>query len=163
MKQSSKLDKSPTLPSILSIPFKLVASTIHSRILVSFLNLLLKEQIDDGELDFLENKNLCIKVCDANIAYFISLKNNQLIPVKSTVNNDIEIQAKIYDYLQLAARQQDPDTLVFQRKLVMLGNTELGLELKNFLDGLDLESHRSFVKIEYLLINGLPIYKQLFS
>ncbi|MCW8935069.1 MAG: SCP2 sterol-binding domain-containing protein [Gammaproteobacteria bacterium] len=163
MSLSQKIENTPKFPGILSIPLKFVPSTIHSRILVGFLNLLLKEQINEGELDFLENRRLCIKVSDVNIMYFISLNNNRLITVKSNSNCDIELQANVYDYLQLAARKQDPDTLVFQRKLVMQGNTELGLELKNFLDSLDFESNRHFEKIERLLKNSLPIYKRLFS
>lgn len=162
MSLSPIIEKAPKFPYILSVPFKLVPSSIHSRMLVSFLNLLLNEQIEDGELDFLENKKLCIKVSDINIMYVISLKNRKLIAKYENSKNDIELRASAYDYLQLAARKQDPDTLVFQRKLVMQGNTELGLELKNFLDSLDLESHKNFEKFERLLINGLPIYKRLF-
>jgi len=163
MNLSPIIENTPKLPYLLSIPLKLVPSSIHSRLLVSFLNLLLNEQIEDGELDFLESKHLCIKVSDINIMYFISLKNRKLIANNTNSNIDIELRASVYDYLQLAARKQDPDTLVFQRKLVMQGNTELGLELKNFLDSLDFESNKDFVKFERLLINSLPIYKRLFS
>ena len=160
---TNKIEKSPHLPFALSIPFNLVPSTVHSRLLVGFLNRLLKEQINDGELDFLDNKKLCVSVTDANVHFYISLRNNRLITVTPTSKTDIKIQASVYDFLQLAARQQDPDTLVFQRRLVMQGNTELGLELKNFLDGLDLESRGSFAKIESLLIKSLPVYKRLFK
>ena len=155
--------KSPQFPGILSIPLKILPSTVHSRLMVKFLNLLLTEPILDGELDFLNNKKLSIKVCDADVTYLISLKNKKLVAINSGSKNDIELQANIYDYLQLAARQEDPDTLVFQRKLIMQGNTELGLQLKNFLDGLDLESRNSFAKLEALLIKALPVYKRLFQ
>jgi predicted lipid carrier protein YhbT len=37
----------------------------------------------------------------------------------------------------LAARREDADTLFFQRRLRMSGDTELGLYLKNFLDAFE--------------------------
>lgn len=163
MNTSRTIEKSPLFPPMLSFPFKLLPSKIHSKILVIFLNRLLVEQISEGDLDFLKDKTLCVKITDMGFSYHISLLNNTLITVDSSAKNDIEIQACVYDFLQLAARQQDPDTLVFQRRLVMQGDTELGLEIKNFLDGLDLEASSSFSKIEYYLQKSLPIYRRLFS
>jgi len=40
-------------------------------------------------------------------------------------------------FLALALRREDPDTLFFSRRLVLEGDTELGLALKNALDALD--------------------------
>ena len=37
----------------------------------------------------------------------------------------------------LALRREDPDTLFFTRRLVMTGDTELGLVVKNALDAID--------------------------
>ena len=145
------------------MPGKIIPSKIHSQVLVVFLNRLLAEQLSEGDLGFLEHKYLCINISDAGIKYYLSLKNQKLISVASQNIVDIEIQANLYHFLQLAARQQDSDTLVFQRLLIMQGSTELGLELKNFLDGLDLESSTEFTKIERLLKKILPLYKRIFS
>jgi O2-independent ubiquinone biosynthesis accessory factor UbiT len=41
--------------------------------------------------------------------------------------------------LLIAARKEDPDTLFFQRRLKIEGDTELGLEVKNLIDGIDIE------------------------
>jgi predicted lipid carrier protein YhbT len=43
----------------------------------------------------------------------------------------------LYDLGRLAARKEDPDTLFFSRRLVMEGDTELGLLIKNTLDAID--------------------------
>ena len=43
------------------------------------------------------------------------------------------------DLLMIAARKQDPDTLFFQRRLVIEGDTELGLYVKNLMDAIELE------------------------
>ncbi len=166
---SSFINKNkPVLPAYLSKPFSFIPSKLHSNILSQFLNKLLISEINEGDLDFLLDKKLCIKINDANIKYYITLKiskskTRKISPSSFSTQNDIEISASIYDFLQLAARQQDPDTLVFQRRLIMQGNTELGLEIKNFLDGLDLESSAVFSKIDSLLKKGLPLYYKLFS
>ncbi|MCK4709020.1 MAG: SCP2 sterol-binding domain-containing protein [Gammaproteobacteria bacterium] len=163
MSHSNKPQKSPFLPRLFSTPFKLIPSTLHSQIMPLFLNKLLSEQIADGDLDFLEDRFLCINVIDLGIQINMSFTTGKLVKSVMENNYDLMIQASLYDFLMLAARQQDPDTLVFQRKLIMQGDTELGLELKNFLDGLDLESTGSFNLIESFLQKSLPVYKRLFS
>jgi predicted lipid carrier protein YhbT len=49
---------------------------------------------------------------------------------------DVTVRASLADYLALALRREDPDTLFFTRRLVLEGDTELGLALKNALDAL---------------------------
>lgn len=51
---------------------------------------------------------------------------------------DVTFGASLSDYLILARRQEDPDTLFFQRRLSIEGDTEVGLALKNLLDATDL-------------------------
>jgi predicted lipid carrier protein YhbT len=50
----------------------------------------------------------------------------------------LTIRATAYDFLMLATRREDPDTLFFSRRLAIEGDTELGLFTKNALDALDL-------------------------
>lgn len=50
---------------------------------------------------------------------------------------DAIISADALDFIALARRQADPDTLFFNRRLVMQGDTELGLLVKNTLDAID--------------------------
>lgn len=40
----------------------------------------------------------------------------------------------------IAGRKEDPDTLFFQRRLSIQGDTELGLEVKNLLDNIDFDN-----------------------
>lgn len=163
-----RLEKSPILPRYLSTTFSFIPSKVHTNMLVQFLNKLLMEQMREGDLDFLMDKCLCININDAKIKFYISLIktndiNRKLISMPFNKNNDIEITASTYDFLQLAARQQDPDALMFQRRLIIQGSTELGLEIKNFLDGLDLESSVVFSKIELILKKSLPLFRRLFN
>jgi len=50
---------------------------------------------------------------------------------------DVAIGANAWDFVQLARRQADPDSLFFSRRLSMEGDTELGLLVKNTLDAID--------------------------
>ena len=156
-------EKIPLLPSFFAAPLRILPATAHTILLTKFLNRALSEQIKADELYFLNNKRLCISVKDAGIKFYLSFVNGRLINVGAKEKNDVEITACIYDFLQIAARQQDPDSLVFQRRLIMQGDTELALELKNFLDAVDLSASSGFVKIEAALLRLLPVYKRLFS
>src|SRR3546814_2476010 len=51
------------------------------------------------------------------------------------------------DLLLLAARLEDADTLFFQRRLVLTGDTELGLTVRNLLDRLPWEAVPLAVRI----------------
>ncbi|CAG1008604.1 hypothetical protein BURK1_03551 [Burkholderiales bacterium] len=50
---------------------------------------------------------------------------------------DLTVAATLSDFVALALREEDPDTLFFARRLAVEGDTELGLVLKNLLDGID--------------------------
>ncbi|MDH5392285.1 MAG: SCP2 sterol-binding domain-containing protein [Gammaproteobacteria bacterium] len=166
MNHANELLHSPRLPGFLATPLRLIPARLYCQLMPVFLNKLLSQQINEGDLDFLENRLLNIKVSDMGICLMMSFSQGRIInAANSTIKNkaDASIQASLYDFLILAARQQDPDTLVFQRRLIMQGETELGLELKNFLDGLDLESTGSFKLLETALQKSLPIYRRLFS
>ncbi len=49
---------------------------------------------------------------------------------------DVTIRARLEDYVALALRREDPDTLFFSRRMVIEGDTALGLVVKNALDSL---------------------------
>jgi len=62
---------------------------------------------------------------------------------KSGVN--ITFSASSEDLLFIAGGKEDPDTLFFQRRLKIEGDTEQGLEVKNLIDALDIEQLPSVV------------------
>jgi predicted lipid carrier protein YhbT len=57
----------------------------------------------------------------------------------------------------LATRKEDADTLFFHRQLKTSGNTELGLHIKNFLDGLEPETLPYFRTIDPILRTSLAL------
>jgi predicted lipid carrier protein YhbT len=50
---------------------------------------------------------------------------------------DVTIRSTVSGYAELALRRADPDTLFFNRRLVIEGDTDLGLVAKNALDAVD--------------------------
>ncbi|MCU0842809.1 MAG: SCP2 sterol-binding domain-containing protein [Thiobacillaceae bacterium] len=53
---------------------------------------------------------------------------------------DVTFTATAADFARLALRLEDPDTLFFNRRLVIEGDTDLGLMVKNLLDTVELEA-----------------------
>lgn len=136
---ASHLQPSPKLPRPLALPLALIPPVAHSTVLVTALNRIFARELTEGELDFLEGHVMLIRVSDARISYYITLENGRLKSAANGQPHDLSIEGSIYDFLLLATRQEDPDTLFFNRRLRLGGNTELGLFVKNFLDSLELE------------------------
>jgi predicted lipid carrier protein YhbT len=153
----------PLLPGPLAAPLSLLPASLHSRLLAGALNRILAVQLRQGEMDFLNGRSVAIKVRDAGIAFALTLAGKRFAVNRSLQEADLGIEATVFDFLVLAGRQEDPDTLVFQRRLVMQGDTELGLAVKNFLDGLDADVVPLYGAFETALRRLVPLYQRLFS
>ena len=68
---------------------------------------------------------------------------------------DATISGNLKEFLQLTARTEDPDTLFFQRRLQIEGDTELSLEVKNLLDGVDQDGLPPWLRL--LMLQGAAI------
>lgn len=154
---------SPRLPRLLATPFSLVPDSIVARLVTMVLNKALDEPLREGELDFLRQRSLLIRMTDAGVSVHLTVRGQELVAANRHAASDLSIEASVYDFLVLVGQQEDPDTLVFQRRLVVQGDTELGLEVKNFLDGLDVESIGLYRKLSPVLGRLLPVYRQVFS
>jgi len=116
----------------------------------------------EGDLDFLQDETLHVLVEDANIMFSLTLRNNRLI-AGHPHKYDMKISGTIHDFLLLISRTEDADTLFFQRRLKMQGDTELGLYLKNFLDGMDTDSLPLYRVGNPVLKKGIKLFEQLFT
>ena len=164
MQTSSKTTKShPVLPTPLTLPLKALPAFVHNKVLVTTLNRVFTKELKEGELDFLQGKIVHISIEDAGIGYRFTLYNNKLVAADKSCSPDLVLQGTIYNYLLLASRQEDTDTLFFSRRLHMQGDTELGLYVKNFLDGMDMDSHKIPAYLESVLQKSLPLYERLFN
>jgi len=164
MRSSSRpVQSHPLLPAPLSLPLRVIPSSIHSRALVATLNRIFYKDLEDGELDFLHGKLVHISIEDVGVEYRFTLNDDKLIPGNMNQPPDLYLKGTVYDYLLLASRREDTDTLFFSRRLHMQGDTELGLYVKNFLDGLDMDSHKIPAYLESVLQKSLPLYERLFG
>lgn len=133
---------SKKVPLILVSAFCKLPEHVKNRLIESFIRTVFNQQIVDDELDFLIGKVLAVELSD--IPYCFSLtffakdtgrKNKRLlIGTQRTDAVNVTVSGRVNDFITLVTRKEDPDTLFFQRKLLITGDTELGVQLKNFLD-----------------------------
>lgn len=115
-----------------------------SVLLVTALNLALARHLPADVLALLKDRSLRIEVRDARVAFDFAWNGQRFAPrsaaagMPGATGADLTISASAHDFVLLAQRQQDPDTLFFSRRLSMQGDTELGLVVKNALDALEL-------------------------
>ncbi len=103
----------------------------------------LADIITDGDLDFLTGRHLRVCISDAGISWYIGFRHGRLTlstNMSTNVLADATIRGCLAEFILLAGRKEDPDTLFFQRRLVIEGDTDLGLEVKNVLDTLDTDA-----------------------
>ncbi|MDV6316323.1 SCP2 domain-containing protein [Idiomarina sp. HP20-50] len=149
-----------SIPKIIQPINKLIPETIINFGSEQLLNRLFKEEIIAGDLDFISGKVIEIKVKDIDLSLFFTLTDNQIKTLKSQDKYDVQLSADGDALLLLIYGKVDPDTLFFNRKLMVKGNTELGLHLKNFLD--TIEVNQKLPKPLFLIGDRLSdfIYKE---
>jgi len=106
--------------------------------LVAGLNLALGRMIPREPLEMLVGKRFTIRVLDAGMTLRFGYGERGFRPLFDTAKPDLTISARARDFIALLMREEDPDTLFFDRRLLMEGDTDLGLLVKNTLDGIDL-------------------------
>jgi O2-independent ubiquinone biosynthesis accessory factor UbiT len=88
-----------------------------------------------GALEPLRGKVLRIEIAGLRLGPQFTLAGDCLVPVPFGAA-DVTLRAGLRDYLALALRREDPDSLFFKRRLVIEGDTALALIVKNALDAL---------------------------
>ena len=102
------------------------------------LNLALGRIIPRQYLEPLHGKQIAIRVRDLGLSLYFTIDDYRFTPSRSGKVPDLAISATAQDFFLLATRKEDPDTLFFSRRLVVEGDTELGLGAKNTLDAIEL-------------------------
>ena len=109
-----------------------------SLIFVTALNMALAKNLAPDVTQMLVGKKLRLRVTDAHITFDFEWLNAGFAACYNKAEADLTISASAHDFVLLARRQEDPDTLFFNRRLSMEGDTELGLLVKNTIDGIEL-------------------------
>lgn len=97
------------------------------------INLWLGETVSGASLPAARGKIVTICVRDAGLRLTFAIEGAGVI-ARGNARPDVTISATASDFLALMLRREDPDTLFFSRRLLIEGDTELGLLLKNALD-----------------------------
>lgn len=129
-----------TLPSFIARVGNRLPQWPHAIALTAGLNAVVKMKLlPDDSLALLEGKNFLIDVLDTGGRAAFTFRDGLFRPVFTAPETpDLAFRANLSAFLQLAARQEDPDTLFFNRTLSIEGDTELGLIVKNMLDAMEL-------------------------
>lgn len=126
---------------VLHRALRVAPAPLQAQLLVLAINQLLRGQLLAGRLDELTGKCFCLHVEDVPLMLGFEVVDGGLR--RSSRAPHVTIRGSLADFVALARRQEDPDTLFFQRRLAVEGETETGLHLKNLLDGweYDLPGH----------------------
>ncbi|HGJ5859830.1 MAG TPA: SCP2 domain-containing protein [Arsenophonus nasoniae] len=136
-------------PKLMRLPLKVTPFIIERQILEQLLSWQFQQALNDGELDFLHNKWLKVEVLDVQLVWYISLQAGKII-VSQDQQADVSFCSGANDLVLIAARKEDPDTLFFQRRLHIEGDTELGLYVKNLLGAFELETMPAILRFGLL-------------
>ncbi len=136
----------PDIPAPVAGVLKRLPVYPGSILFVVGLNAMLLDHMPSDTLSMLEDKKLCISVIDAKVGFYFTCINGRFKPIAKVLQTDLTISANLRDFIIMMQRQEDPDTLFFNRRLIMEGDTELGLLVKNTLDSIDLKQIKPFYK-----------------
>jgi O2-independent ubiquinone biosynthesis accessory factor UbiT len=128
----------PTVPAPIGAALSRLPAYPGSCLLVTALNLALARQLPDDVTRVLQGKRFRIEVRDARLNFDFIWRSGMFRPVSPGAAPDLTLSANAHDFVRLARRLDDPDTLFFNRRLSMQGDTELGLVFKNAMDAMEL-------------------------
>lgn len=133
-------------PQMLGLTLRCIPFSVKKQVIEQLLQIQFKHSLDDGDLDFLENRWLKIQVTDLELVWFVSLIDNKLVVSREEIA-DVSFIGNANDLIMIATRRQDPDTLFFQRRLIVEGDTELGLYVKNLMDSIEIEAMPKLLRL----------------
>lgn len=89
-----------------------------------------------ARLTEIEDRTLCLDLRDVGAHLYFRVRAGRLVAVAAGTPS-VRIRGGLRDFLALLQRNEDPDTLFFQRRLCIEGDVEAGLHVKNLIDSLD--------------------------
>jgi len=129
--------KLPTFPEPLRAVLSRLPHYPPSAAFAALLTLQFGEQLNTATLPELAGKKIKLRIQDVGVTLLFQAGPDGFSACGTGgADADLTITATAQDFLALALRREDPDTLFFSRRLLMEGDTELGLLLKNTLDGM---------------------------
>ena len=129
----------PVAKRAVGLPGRIIPYFVQKQVLSLVLNQAFREPLESGELEFLQGAKVRIRITDLCFDWLIRVGENRFTPIERELDDDVCISGESPDFILLATRQADPDTLFFQRRIRIEGDTDLGLGVKNTMDSMDWE------------------------
>ena len=128
----------PDCPSPVAALLQRLPAYPGSVLFAAALNAVLASRLPPDVGALLQGRKLSLCVRDARLRFDFTWKSGRFAALARQAQSDLTISATGPDFVRIARREADPDTLFFSRRLGLEGDTELGLVVKNTLDALDL-------------------------
>ena len=128
----SRLPRPPAPTRLIRAIDPRVPLVLKRQLIEPLLNRTFAEPLAEGEFDVLEGRRISLHIEDLGVALTLTLEEERFR--LSPELGEATIRGGWREFLCLATRREDPDALFFQRRLVIEGDTELGLMVKNLLD-----------------------------
>lgn len=118
---------------------------IASLALSTALNVLLRRKLPDEVFERLQGREVSIDVKEPSLRVSFRVEGRHFVPVRPSAQPYLRFRASARDFLRIAAREEDADTLFFNRRLVVEGDTETALLVKNTLDAIEAPRARALL------------------
>jgi O2-independent ubiquinone biosynthesis accessory factor UbiT len=126
-------------PARIAPLLRLLPAALQCRVLDPVLRHALARPLQDDSLQPIEGRWLGISVDDLGLGWSLSVQDGGIQVEPGLARAESCVHGSATDLLLLASRLEDADTLFFQRRLRLTGDTELGLTARNMLDQLPWE------------------------
>ena len=123
-----------------------MAALPASAVLVSALDVVLWPKLPADVRAKLAGKRVELAVTDWGATFAFAVRRRGFVPRPGLRPADLRIAARARDFGALACGEEDADTLYFARRLVVEGDTETALMVKNTLDGLEVGVARKLLR-----------------
>lgn len=93
-----------------------------------------------GQMDaVMMQRRIAVRVSDLGLTFHFRIDAAGLLVIPAG-QPEVTFSGTAIDLLRLALRSEDPDALFFNRRLLIEGDTDLGLRVKNMLDGVEIDA-----------------------
>lgn len=126
-----------TLPGFVARAVSRLPAYPPARLLTTVLDFGVGRVVSREAVAPLAGRRFALVVRDLGLSVHFEAAARGFRPTPRACAADLTVAATLRDFIALALREEDPDTLFFARRLVVEGDTELGLTVKNLLDSID--------------------------
>lgn len=143
-------------------PFSRLASSLPhpgSAVFAALLNVGLRRDLPADVYLQLTGRCVEIAVSDWAMRFRFTISPDRFVPLASSAAVELSITAAARDFVLLASGEEDSDTLYFARRVVVEGDTELALLIKNTLDALPAPKMRKLIRVMHRGMDRLRSFR----